>query len=97
MIIDMERVVEQFAMPGTGISNFREHTLAIANEGIYSLAVYHDSVLAPTLRYWRIEELTGLSTEASRARDRMLQRVERLGRIARRFEEQRSEQCAARV
>jgi acyl-[acyl-carrier-protein] desaturase len=96
-MLEILRVVQTFAMPGTGITDYRGHTMAIANEGIYSLAVYHDQVLVPTIRYWRVEEVAGLSPEAARARDKLLQHVERVGRVARRFEEQRSEACPAAV
>lgn len=95
MVTAIQRVVREFAMPGTGIAGFREHTLAIANEGIYSVALFHDQVLTPTLRSWRLEELTGLSAEASRARDHLFHHVERVRRVGQRFEEQRREAAAA--
>jgi acyl-[acyl-carrier-protein] desaturase len=91
MVIATERVVRGFAMPGVGIEGFAAHTAAIANEGIYSLAVYHDQVLEPTLRFWRVEELTGLDTESSRARDRLRVYIQRLRRIAQLQEQQRLE------
>jgi acyl-[acyl-carrier-protein] desaturase len=94
-MIDLAKVVQGFAMPGTGISGYRDHTLAISNEGIYSLAVYHSQVLVPTLRFWRVEEVTGLSAEAERARDRLFSHVERVARVAKRFEQQRSEALAS--
>ena len=53
MVIAMERVVKTFNMPGTGISGYHDHTVAIADEGIYSLLIFHDNVLTPTLRTWR--------------------------------------------
>jgi acyl-[acyl-carrier-protein] desaturase len=97
MIIAMERVVLGFAMPGTGIADYNAHTAAIAKEGIYSVSVFHDQVLAPTLRFWHIEDLTGLSSEASLARDKILRHAQRVCRIGQRFEQQRLEQLAASV
>jgi acyl-[acyl-carrier-protein] desaturase len=94
MVVAMERVVRDFNMPGTGISGYRDHAAAIANEGIYSLPIFHDQVLAPTMRTWRIEHLTGLNAEASAARDRILAHVQRVRRIAQRLEEQRLENVA---
>lgn len=91
MVLAMERVVKEFNMPGTGIAGYREHAAAIANEGIYSLSIFHDQVLVPTLRTWRVDQLTGLGPEASQARDRLISHVERVGRIAQRLEEQRLE------
>lgn len=95
MVKVVEKVVLSFAMPGTGISNYATHTAAIANEGIYSLALYHDQVLVPSLRFWGVEELTGLDDEAEQARDRLLRHVERVGRVAARFEEQRQDNAGA--
>ena len=91
MVIAVERVVKTFNMPGTGISGYHEHTVAIADEGIYSLLIFHDQVLAPTLRYWKVEELTGLDAGSRQARDRLLQHTERVRRIGQRLEEQRHE------
>jgi acyl-[acyl-carrier-protein] desaturase len=95
MVLATERVVRGFAMPGVGIEGFAAHTAAIGHEGIYNLAVYHDQVLAPTLRFWRVEELTGLDAESSRARDRLQVYTQRLCRIAQRQEQQRLEWRAA--
>jgi acyl-[acyl-carrier-protein] desaturase len=94
MVIAVERVVKTFNMPGTGISGYHEHTVAIADEGIYSLLIFHDQVLVPTLRTWRVEQLTGLTSEASEARDRLLAHVQRVNRIANRLEEQRFEKLS---
>ena len=91
VVTEIERVVQGFAMPGTGIAGYRAHAASIAEEGIYSVAVFHDQVLAPTLRYWKVEELTGLDARSSEARDRLLKHTERVERIGRRLEEQRLE------
>ncbi len=91
VVLEIERVVQGFAMPGTGISGYRAHAASIADEGIYSVAVFHDQVLAPTLRYWKVEELTGLDAGSRQARDRLLQHTERVRRIGQRLEEQRHE------
>jgi acyl-[acyl-carrier-protein] desaturase len=89
VVMEVERVVRGFAMPGTGIPGYRDHARAIAEEGIYSVTVYHDQVLAPVLRSWRLEEVKGLSSEASLARDRLFRQVDRVRRIGQRLEEQR--------
>lgn len=94
MVKVLERVVLGFNMPGTGISDYAAHTAAIAKEGIYSLLVYHDQVLAPSLRFWGVEDMKGLDDEAERARERLMRHIERVRRVAARFEEQRLELCA---
>ncbi|MGO9659029.1 MAG: acyl-ACP desaturase [Acidimicrobiales bacterium] len=96
VVREIERVVQGFAMPGTGIGGYRAHAASIADEGIYSVAVFHDQVLGPTLRYWKVEEVTGLDAESSAARDRLLRHAERVGRIGQRLEEQRLERSGAR-
>lgn len=97
VVLEMERVVLGFAMPGTGITDYRAHAASIADEGIYSVAVFHDQVLAPTLRYWKVEELTGLDARSGQARDRLLRHAERLRRIGQRLEDQRHERSGARA
>ena len=95
IVHEVERVVKGFAMPGTGIPGYREHAASIADEGIYSVAVFYEQVLAPTLRYWKIEELDGLDAAAEASRDRLLNHAQRLQRIGQRFEDQRLERAAA--
>jgi acyl-[acyl-carrier-protein] desaturase len=92
MVQAIERQVHDFEMPGTGIIDFAEHAHAIARAGIYDLAIHHDVILVPVvLTHWRVEELTGLTPEAERARDRLLTRIQRIGRAGRRFASRREE------
>jgi acyl-[acyl-carrier-protein] desaturase len=90
MVIAIEEVVRTFAMPGTGIPNFEAHAAAIARAGIYDLSVHHDQILVPVvLRQWKVQDLTGLSDEAEAARDSLLERIERTGRVGARLAERR--------
>ena len=58
--------------------------------------MHHDAVLTPTvLRQWRLAELEGLDDEAELARDRVLTRIERIGRAGRRVARRRDEQLEA--
>jgi acyl-[acyl-carrier-protein] desaturase len=92
----IERQVRTFEMPGTGIVDFGAHAAAIARSGIYDLQVHHDAVLTPTvLRQWRLAELEGLDDEAQLARDRVLRRIDRIGRAGRRVARRRDEQLEA--
>lgn len=85
-VIALEEVVREFAMPGLGIPGFDRHAQVIARAGIYDLASHHDRIVHPLVHNtWRIAELTGLDDEAQRARDSLLKRVERLGRLSRRL------------
>lgn len=96
MVIAMERQVREFEMPGTGIVDFDRHARAIAKAGIYDFQIHHDQILVPVvLRHWGVEELTGLSDAAERARESLLKRIERIGRAGRRMARQREEQARA--
>jgi acyl-[acyl-carrier-protein] desaturase len=91
MVEAISRQVIEFAMPGLGIADFPAHAKAIARAGIYDFAVHHDKILVPiVLHHWRVESLEGLDPEAERARDALLEHIERLGRAARRLQERRA-------
>ncbi|HEX2850689.1 MAG TPA: acyl-ACP desaturase [Acidimicrobiales bacterium] len=97
-VMAIEAEVREFAMPGLGIPDFASHAKAIAKVGIYDFAVHHDQILVPVvLRHWKVPELTGLSDDAERARDKLLAHIDRLAKAARRLTERRSEREAATV
>lgn len=90
MVPAIERQVRQFSMPGTGIPDFERHARAIAQAGVYDFRVHHDQILVPVvLRHWRIDRLEGLKSTAERARERLLEHIKRVGRVANRFVERR--------
>src|ERR687898_626665 len=92
MVQAIERQVRCFEMPGTGIVDFEHHARAIARAGIYEFQIHHDQILAPVvLRHWGVEQLTGLTDEAERARDVLLKRIERIGKAGRRLARHREE------
>ncbi len=83
MMMAIESQVRCFEMPGTGIVDFESHARTIAKAGIYDFKVHHSQILVPVvLRHWNVESLTGLSDEAERARDAVLKRIDRIGRVA---------------
>ena len=58
--IAIDRVVREFAMPGTAIPNFNKAAQAIAAAGIYDFASHHGSVLVPVvIDAWHLDELKG--------------------------------------
>ena len=82
----LERQVREFEMPGTGIPGFRAHAELIARDGLYNLQQHHEQILQPVvLKWWKVESLQGLSTEAEIARDALLLRIQRIGKAARRL------------
>jgi len=82
MVIGIERAVRTFAMPGTGITDFEKLSREIARVGIYDLLIHHDQILQPVvMRHWKLEQLTGLTDEAERARDALFKRIERIGKV----------------
>jgi acyl-[acyl-carrier-protein] desaturase len=96
MMLAVDSQVRGFAMPGTGIVDFADHARVIARAGIYDFLVHHDQILVPVvLRQWGVEQLTGLTDAAERARDALLTRIQRIGRAGRRQAERREEQAAS--
>src|SRR5215207_5612957 len=90
MLCAIERQVVSFAMPGIGIPGFAEHARRIAQAGIYDLAVHHDQILAPVvLRQWDVEAVTGLGPDGEQARERLMKRMAKSERVARRVTERR--------
>ena len=82
MVIGIERAVRTFAMPGTGITDFEKLSREIARVGIYDLLIHHDQILQPVvMRHWKLEQLTGLSDEAEKAREALFKRIERIGKV----------------
>lgn len=95
MMIAAEHQVRVFEMPGTGIDGFQAHAAAIAGAGIYNFQIHHDQILVPVvLRHWRVADIEGLNPEAEEARTRLVNRIERMGRVARRLSDRRAEQLA---
>jgi acyl-[acyl-carrier-protein] desaturase len=85
MVLALEHEVRTFEMPGTGSVDFSHHAKAIARAGIYDFQIHHDQILVPVvLRHWNLEALTGLTSDAERARASVLERIERIGQAGRR-------------
>jgi acyl-[acyl-carrier protein] desaturase len=92
MMLAIERQVREFEMPGTGIVDFSQHARAISRAGIYDFKIHHDLILAPVvLRHWDVEHVTGLSSEAERARESLLTYIGRIERAGRRLSERREQ------
>jgi len=86
----IEKQVDVFEMPGTGIAGFRAHAQAIANAGIYDLVIHHDKILVPCVqRHWKIDALEGLSEAAERARDRLFDQMARIKKVGAHLAEKR--------
>ena len=82
----IERQVAGFAMPGTGIPDFKRHAEAIARAGIYNLGQHHAQILEPVvLKWWKVEHLQHLSAEAEVAREKVVRQIQRIGDLARRL------------
>ncbi len=70
----------------------------IAEVGVYDFASHHDNILVPVVvKHWRLDQLTGLTPEAEEARDRVLQHIEKVGRVARRTADRRDRNANAAV
>ncbi len=86
MMLAIERQVRDFEMPGTGIEGFHQHARAIADAGIYDYVIHHEQILvALVLRHWKVESVEGLTPEAERAREALIDHIDKVGRVARRL------------
>ena len=96
MVLAMEVQVRDFEMPGTGVEGFRDIAKVIARAGIYDLAIHHDQILVPVImRHWRLESLEGLTPEAEQARERLVARIEKIGRVGHRLAGDREKVAAS--
>lgn len=92
MMLAIDKQVRDFAMPGTGIPDFSAHAKLIAAAGVYDFQVHHDSIVEPVVyRHWRVQDVTGLSAAAERARDSLTQFTAKLQRVAGRIAERRQQ------
>jgi acyl-[acyl-carrier-protein] desaturase len=86
-VLAIDAQVRHFAMPGAGMTDFREQAEAIAAAGIYSVASFHRQVLCPVLLgQWQLDRLEGLSPPAAAAQRRTLRFLVRMGRLADRLD-----------
>lgn len=89
VVLAIDRQVTNFEMPGSEIAGFAAHAAAIAAAGIYDFRLHYEQVLVPVvIKHWAIESIEGLTPEAEAARDHVVARVARVGRVARRLEAQ---------
>ena len=82
MVMAIQSELRSFKMPGTGIPGFTAHEEAIALAGIFGAQQFVDAVVRPTLGYWRLFELEGLSAEADQAREKIAKNLAGLTRLA---------------
>ena len=66
--------------------NFDALAKEIAKAGIYDFKIHHEQILVPVvLRHWKVAEVTGLSPEAEKARDSLVKRIDKIGKVANRL------------
>jgi acyl-[acyl-carrier-protein] desaturase len=91
MMLAINRQVTGFAMPGLDIPEFKAKAIEIAKAGIYDLRIHHDEVVLPVLfTHWKIDQVTGLTDEAERARDGITNYLTMLDAMASHYEEKRA-------
>ncbi|GAA0983356.1 acyl-ACP desaturase [Acrocarpospora macrocephala] len=83
-------VVKSFQMPGAGMQGFARKSVTIAMAGIYDLRLHCDEVLAPVLRQWKVNDITGLDAEGEKAREELNTFMTQLDVMATKFEERRA-------
>jgi acyl-[acyl-carrier-protein] desaturase len=79
-------VVKNFQMPGANLPGFQRKAVEMAVEGIYDLRLHKDEVVAPVLRFWKVDEIEGLSAEGEAELSEFMEALEKQ---ALRFEDKR--------
>jgi acyl-[acyl-carrier protein] desaturase len=82
-------VVLNFQMPGAGMADFGRKSAQIAMAGIYDPRQHLDEVLSPILRQWKVWDIEGLSPEGESARAELKAYLDKIEKVASRFEERR--------
>ncbi|NDF82212.1 MAG: acyl-ACP desaturase, partial [Actinobacteria bacterium] len=55
----------------------------IAKAGIYDFKIHHEQILVPViLRHWKVADVAGLSAEGEKAREALIKRIDKIGRVA---------------
>ncbi|MEV5646669.1 acyl-ACP desaturase [Nocardia sp. NPDC052254] len=89
-IESVTKIAKSFAMPGTGMPNWRRNGVLMVKHGIYDLRQHLDEVLNPVLRSWNVFDRTDFTARGERSREELAEYLEKLGRDVIRFEEQRA-------
>jgi acyl-[acyl-carrier-protein] desaturase len=90
----IERQIRGFQMPGVGIEGFWGHAAVIADAEVYDLRIHHDKILQAVLKRWDFEDIEGLDSEAERSRERTVQFMDDLDKLATKAAEKRDERRA---
>jgi len=95
MMTALEKQVRSFSMPGVGIPDFAQHAALIAKAGIYDLQIHHEQILVPVvLRQWDAANVGGLDAEGAAAQERLMARMAKSEKVARRVAERRAASLA---
>ncbi len=89
----LNRVLQNFAMPGTGIPGFARRALKMARIGIYNQRIHAESIVDPLVRFWKIADITGLSPEAAQAQEEIMAVSPALIAAAEKFESRQQRQA----
>ena len=86
VVPSLNRVLQNFAMPGTGIPGFQRKALQMARLGVYNLRIHAENIVEPLMKHWKIGSLTGLGAEATQAQEELMAIVPDLIDRAEQFE-----------
>ena len=86
MMLSLRDVLNNFAMPGTGIPGFQRRALKMAKLGIYNLRIHAENIVDPLVKFWKIAEMTDLTPEAAQAQEEIMAMVPDMIERAEKFE-----------
>ena len=82
----LNRILQNFQMPGTGIPGFQRRALKMARLGVYNLRIHAESVIEPLLKHWKVADITGLGPIGQQAQEELMAIVPDLVERAEQFE-----------
>ena len=91
-VISLYNQVLGFQMPGTGIIDFKQHAMRVNKANIFNFEMQHELInLHLTNEIWKINELSGLTPEAEKAREKIDKIYERLTKILNKQKQRKEE------
>lgn len=89
-IAAIDRVLNNFTMPGYSIPGFRRNAVVMAVAGIYDPRQHLDDVVLPVLRKWDVFERTDISSTGERYRGELAETLRRMNDEALKFDESKA-------
>lgn len=96
VMVGLNRVLQDFQMPGTGIPGFQRRALKMARLGVYNLRIHAENVIDPLIKHWKVADRIVTTGEARQAQDELMALVPDLVERAEQFERRQDRRARAK-